>query len=140
MVVKGLNPHRSYEYVPESERENKTDPAVFFLKVLPPHIAAELEDKTMAAMPDAKTGQVTQASLELALGTTTLKALRHGLDGWNENFKYQDGDDWMTVPVKKNDDGTLSDDAIAAIPIGLREELADVIQGMNLVDKEDVKN
>ena len=137
MALKGLNPNRTYTYIPKDQRDGP-EPAKFFFKPLSPAVLAQIEDKEMIVQPD-ENKQVKTMSMGTKMGTRTLLTLRNALVGW-ENVLYEDDSDKWVPAVFQMDGNVASDETIAVIPPRYRDELEEAILDMNTLEEEDAKN
>lgn len=133
MKILALNPNTEFDYVLESQRDDKKqDQIIWKLKML-----SAKEDELLD-----NAWSLVEGEMKLNLGTQTRLALDIGLVGV-ENFFYADGTPVTIERSTRKMHGfvrQLTDETLSAIPKEVRGELAKAIMEGSQIGEEDVKN
>ena len=138
-MITGIDINEVVEYTLQDDTEPKT---IFRLGVIPTVVLAFVKDQSRVVVMNI-TENDGQTKVRPNLGEMQVAYVRYGLKGWS-NFKDKDGNDIPFETEEVQHGGreikVVSDGSINKLPDDALMELSGVLQQMNSLNANEVKN
>lgn len=116
-ITLAKTPSTGYKYIPTSQKEEK-NPFVVWVKPISSHALMIFEDAVV---------QRKDETVYLSAGLFSFKVLQKALVAW-EGIQDAEGED---LKIKRNSDGTATEETISNIPSELITEIANVVAAIS---------
>jgi hypothetical protein len=131
-MITAVDPKASWEYIAKEDRESD-DPTIWILRGMTAREVQKIEDQGVSF--DDKSRKI-----GVLIGTKGLLYLRRGLMGV-QNFRDASGNEIEFKAERVGlHAGTASDDFLDLIPVGIRNELIEEIQGKSKIGSDELGN